>query len=240
MTEWPYKLAQHAGRYDDLIYCPLDLPLPPTVDVPQFLEWMASVQDPQMLTTKNSYEQAKKLPYPWLSRFLKDAMQLKEAFPELYDYLLLYPFDALTSLMFLAQKGHQDVFTHCDPDGLYCMRLYLTVKNCEGLHFFKARQPFDHFSTYSRNEAGDIVSADWDKYFKTDEPTYAHLPKPTRAYVLNSARAAHAVDRNTCELGERICVLVFGTANVQRRDALIERSLKLYSKNAIWYDKDLS
>lgn len=241
MTPWPSTPAQRLGRFDDLIFSPLDLPLPPAIDVPKFLEWMTCVQDPKVIFTKMAFEKAHKRPYPWASRFLfGEEAALKEAFPELYEYLLLYPFDDLTKLMFLAQEGYQDIFTHCDPDGLHGMRLYLTAKNCEGLHFFKARQAFDNFPTYIHNDAGETVSADWDKHFKMDEPVYAHLPAPTRSFVLNSARAAHAVDANTCALGERISILVGGTVNVQRREALIERSLKRYGENAIWFDKDMS
>jgi len=228
--------AQFRGRYDDLIFCPLDLPKPPEVLVEDFVRWMKVGQDAQRIAPKLAFERVEKRTYPWLMRTMTDDFApLAEAFPDVSQYLSVFPFRKLRSVVILAQQGHQAVHTHTDSDGLYGMRFYLTAKNAEGLHFFKGRSRYDRCDNYKRSPTGELVRADWDALFDTGNPVFASLPEETRAFMLNNARAAHAVSPNTCELGERIAVLVQGELDEARRDALLERSLKRFGQNAIWY-----
>ena len=236
MTEWPFTPASQLGRYDDLIFVPLDLPPPPTIDPLRFVEWMQATADPRTSAPSFAYRQSSGREYPWLmTSIVGDLAPLQKCFPEVADYFSVYPLRTITHAIFLAQRGHQAVFKHTDSDGLYGMRLYLTSKNAEGLHFYRGRERYDAFPTYARSPEGELKCADWDRYFRTDEPIYASLPPESRAFHLNSARAVHAVDENTCELGDRIAVLVCGEVDHDRRDDLISRSLKRYGEHAIWY-----
>lgn len=242
MKKWPLVPAKNQGRYDDLIFVPFDLPLVPQVDVSQFLMWMKANQNFPTMRPKSAFEKTSGKEYPWFSSALfGDITPLREAFPEISQYVDLFPLKKVEQLVFLAQRGHQDVFKHTDSDGLYGMRFYLTKKNAEGLHFYRGREKYDYFPTYATPETFQpttgfgICPADWDHFFKTEEPVYATFPSECSAFHLNSARAVHAVDANTCELGERIAVLVIGELDHDKRDQLIERSLDRYGQHAIWY-----
>lgn len=236
MTDWPLVPARGLGRYDDLIFSPLDLPAPPEIDPARFVEWMGTGQDQQQMAPKRAFERVENREYPWLMRTLPgDLSPLRDAFPDVHAYLSVFPFQSIRAIVILAQRGYQAVHTHTDSDALCGMRFYLTRKNAEGLHFFRGRDRYDRFDTYQRTPTGELLRADWDRYFRTEEPVYATLPPGGRVFMLNSARAAHAVASNTCELGERIAVLVQGVYDVERRDALIARSVERYGDHAIWF-----
>jgi hypothetical protein len=238
VNEWPLQLAKHQGRFDDLIFSPLDLPAPPEIDAGRFVQWMQLGQQPETSLPRVAFENLTGQSYPWLLRSLiGDLSALAEAFPEVHRYLLCFPFKQVKSLTFLAQHGTQEVFTHTDSDDLYGMRFYLTVKNSEGLHFFKAKERYDHFPTYARSAEGVLQRADWDKHFWMSQPMYATLPAGCRTFVLNNSRAAHAVAANTCVLGERIAVLVRGEFDTQARDALLARSVAKHAAHALWFDQ---
>lgn len=230
--------ASRFARYDDLIFLPLDLPPPPVVDPDRFVEWMAS--DPLRTGTFPSehYRRLTGRPYPWLMRVLRDDFAaLREVYPEVLDYALSYPLVRVQNIIFLAQDGDQAVFTHTDSDGLVGLRFYLANRNSDGLHFFRGRERYDYFNTYQRDEQGRPIPMDFNRYFRMEEKVYATFPEGVRSYVLNSARAAHGVDPNTCRLGERIAVLVQGEIDVPRYEAIVERSLSRYGDRAIWYDR---
>jgi len=232
---WLMTPAKSQNVFDDLIFTPLDLPNPPEIDVARFIRWMEVGQNDATAAPKVAFERLEKREYPWLVRNLhEDLSPLQAEFPDVYDYLAAFPFRRVRTLVILAQRGFQSVHTHTDSDGLCGMRFYLTRKNAEGLHFYKGRERYDHFGTYMRQN-GAVVRADWDKYFRTDEPVYATLPEDKKVFMLNNARAAHAVDANTCELGDRIAVLVQGEYDPVRRDELLRRSVEKYANQAIWY-----
>lgn len=231
-----YVPAKHEGRYDDLIFTPLDLPPVPEVDIDQFIEWMKS--DPLKTGTmpKERFERITGKRYPWLMRVVSsDLESLHAAFPEVLQYARTYPFKTIKALVFLAQDGHEEVFPHADSDGLVGMRFYLANKNVDGLHFFKGKQPYDYFNGYKSDESGKPTPVGFENYFRMDEPIYARFPDTSRAFMLNSARAIHAVDENTCQLGDRIAVLVQGELDHDRLNALIGASLCRYQEYAIWY-----
>ena len=234
MNAWPLKLAQNLGKYDDLIFCPLDMPIPPNIDPMALVEWMKTPGTINM--PKMAFEKVTKQEYPWLSRIASEGCEeVKEAFPELYEYLKSFPFESIEHMVFLAQRGHQPIFTHCDSDWLCGMRLYLTSKNREGLHFYKGKERYDEFLTYRVTEKREVIQADWEKTHHMDKPVYATFPENSHAFMLNSGRAAHAVDANTCELGERIAVLIRGKYDKQKLEDLIARSLAKHGNHAIWY-----
>jgi hypothetical protein len=228
--------ARGLGRFDDLIFCPLDLPEPPAIDVPKFISWMASDPTGSGRVPKERFERLTGRPYPWLMRVASGEMDsLREAFPEVYEYCARYPLKNLRNLVFLAQDGHQAVFPHTDSDGLVGLRLYLANANVEGLHFYQGRERYDYFSGYRTDEDGQPISVDFRPDFHMDSPIYAQFPEKAGPFMLNSARAVHAVDANTCKLGDRIAVLVQGDVDMNRYERLIESSLSKFGDCAIWY-----
>jgi len=230
--------ASRFAKYDDLIFAPLDLPLPPAIDAEVFVEWMKSDPLKTGAYPKQHYEKVIGKPYPWLMRVLRDDFEpLRIAYPEVYQYAMSYPLKTVRNIIFLAQDGHQSVFTHTDSDGLIGLRFYLANKNSEGLHFYQGRERYDYFNTYQRHENGEPKQPDLKRYFKMEEKVYATFPDGCRSFVLNSARAAHGVDANTCKLGDRIAVLVQGEVDMDRYEALVAQSLERYGSHAIWYDK---
>jgi hypothetical protein len=235
-NQWPLKLAQNLGRYDDLIFCPLDLPPPPEVDTGEFVDWMLRAGSANM-APKRVYEKLTGHEYPWAVAFPDGGSYkaMKDEFPQVTEYLASFPFDEIEHTVILAQRGCQHVFTHTDRDWLRGMRVYLKSKNKEGLHFFRGREKYDEFDMYKTLPDGTVQMIDWNESHHMDEPIYAEFPEGCQTFMLNSGRASHAIDTNTCELGERVAILVRGKYNEERFNELMERSLAKYGDKAIWY-----
>jgi hypothetical protein len=235
LSQSPFIPATRFRRFDDLIFTPLDMPQPPSVDVEQLIRWMS--QDQKMGTYwKERYERLTGLEYPWLMRSVSgDLTPLAKAFPEVFAYAMSYPFRKVSTIILLAQNGHQTVLPHADSDGLAGMRFYLANKNVEGLHFYKGRERYDKFDSNGADKDGVPTRVNFNQYFHMDKRIYARFPQDSRAFMLNSARAVHSVDANTCTLGDRIAVLVQGELDQDRLDALLEASTKRYGDYAIWY-----
>lgn len=228
--------ASRFAKYDDLIFSPLDMPKPPAIDSEQFVQWMLNDPLKTGAYPKQHYEKVIGRPYPWLMRVLRnDFTPLADAYPDVLEYVLKYPVRNVQNIIFLAQDGHQAVFTHTDSDGLIGLRFYLANKNVDGLHFYRGRERYDYFNTYQRHANGEPKQPDLKRYFDMDKKVYATFPEECQSFVLNSARAAHGVDANTCKLGDRIAVLVQGEIDMERYEALVETSLKKFGNHAIWY-----
>lgn len=235
MSQTPFTPATRFERFDDLIFTPLDMMQPPCVDIRRFVQWM-SEDEKTGLYWKQRYEHLTGLQYPWLMRSVSgDMTPLADAFPEVFAYAMSFPFRRVSAVICLAQNGHQTVFPHADSDGLVGMRFYLANKNVEGLHFFKGRERYDHFNSNGADKNGSPTRVNFDKYFHMDNPIYARFPEGSRAFMLNSARAVHSVDANTCTLGDRIAVLVQGELDRERVEALLEASANRYGDYAIWF-----
>ena len=227
--------AAHRGRFDDLIFTPLDLPAPPAVDAESFIEWMRSDNRTGMFQ-KERYERLTGCKYPWLLRAVtSDLTPLQAAYPQVLEYARLYPFKTVKTVIFLAQDGYQPIFPHADSDGLVGMRFYLKNRHVEGLHFYKGLEPYDSFNSAQFDADGNPTPVHFKKYFKMDEAIYARFPQDSRSFMLNSARAIHGIDANTCKLGDRIAVLVQGELDVKRFETMVESSLSRYGDYAIWY-----
>jgi hypothetical protein len=228
--------AQGYGKYDDLIFTPLAMPPPPVIDPEKFVDWMVADDMKTGKFPKERYERLTGLKYPWLMRsVIGDMSVLEDAFPEVLQYAKLYPFKKLRAVIFLAQDGRQEVFPHVDSDGLTGMRFYLQNRNVEGLHFFKGRERYDYFDPYKPDANGNPIAVDFNRYFHMDDRVYAKFPPGSRSFMLNSARAVHAIDANTCKLGDRIAVLIQGELDREKLDALISASLSRYPEYALWY-----
>lgn len=235
-SNWPLKLAQNLGRYDDLIFCPLDMPPPPEIDTAEFVDWMIKVGSSSM-APKRVYEKLNDHEYPWICAAPKGGsfLAMKEAFPQIVEYLGNYPFDEIDHCVVLAQRGFQHVFTHTDGDYLRGMRLYLKSKNKEGLHFFRGLEKYDEFDMYKTAPDGSVSRINWEESHQMDSPVYADFPDGCQTFMVNSGRACHAIDSNTCELGDRIAILIRGSYNEDRFNDLMDRSLSKYGDKAIWY-----
>ena len=185
---------------------------------------------------KERYERLTGLKYPWLMRsVVGDMGELERKFPQVLSYAKLYPFKSIRTIIFLAQDGHQAVFPHSDSDGLTGMRFYLENRHVEGLHFYKGLKPYDSFNSAQFDKSGNPVPVQFEKYFDMSKAIYARFPEDSRAFMLNSARAIHGIDANTCQLGDRIAVLVQGELDREKFDTLIARSLERFKGFAIWF-----
>lgn len=228
--------AAHRGKFDDLIFTPLDLPQPPKIDAEQFVEWMKSDERKTGLFPKERYERLTGRKYPWLLRAVtSDLSPLQAAYPEILEYAETYPFKTVKAVIFLAQDGYQPIFPHSDSDGLVGMRFYLENRHVEGLHFYKGLAPYDSFNSAQFDENGNPIPVQFEKYFDMEKAIYARFPEDSRSFMLNSARAIHGIDANTCKLGDRIAVLVQGELDSKRFETLMNKSLERFKDYAIWF-----
>jgi len=226
-------------RYRDLVFSPLDLPPPPAVDVARLVSWMtwarAEGRKRGLVNAERRYESETGRQYPWLvaNIALEHPTNAEDSFarefPEIGRYAAKFPVDRPGWLVLLAQRGGTDVFLHTDSDGYWGFRFYLANKSHEGLHFHLSRRP----SAELPRRADD-----WSSYVDLSAKRYARWPAGNRPFCLNSVRAAHAVDRNTCELGERIACLVFPGEALDGKKLLrlLERSTAKYREYQIWHD----
>lgn len=222
--------------YRNLVFSPLALPSPPAVDTAALIEWMqwARVEGHKrgLNRPERNYESRTGRRYPWLSanvRFyepseIRRSFELK--FSEIVEYCDAFPVKRVGALAFLAQHGGLDVHMHADSDGYWGLRFYLANKNCEGLHFYMARV--------------DPLPRGTDALPQYVDPKkhYARWPTENRPYCVNSMRAAHAVDSNTCTLGERIVCALFhddGGHDEKKLLSLLEASSAQFGEYQIWH-----
>lgn len=226
------------NNFKDLVFCPLDLPQPPSIDVEKFIDWMQRQYDKRGPTPQQKMFEDTGRHYPWLPFALcnEDVRELGEEFPEVLEYFLhLMPFKKLFRLVFLAQRGKAAVFPHADTDEFLGFRTYLTAKSAESLYFHKSLQKEEFFYPYGRTRDGKVLPINLNEKFDMGTKHYASFPENCKTFMLNSVRAVHGVDENECSLGDRIAVLVQGEVDEDASNALLERSSIKYAKHAIWY-----
>jgi len=226
-------------HYRDLVFSPLDLPSPPAVDAARLVRWMtwARVEGHKrgLNRAERAYESGTGRQYPWLvaNVSLENRTHVEDSFtrefPEIERYADQFPRTDPGCLVLLAQRGGGDVFLHTDSDGYWGFRFYLVGENHEGLHFYLSRR---------RQSELPRRAEDWSRYVDLSARRYARWPAENRPFCLNSVRAAHAVDRNTCALGERIACLVFPGGGLDRKKLrrLLDRSTAKYRDYQIWHD----
>jgi hypothetical protein len=224
--------------YRELVFSPLDLPSPPRVDAARLVGWMtwARVEGHKrgLNAAERKYESDTGREYPWLvaNVLLENRTHVEDSFarefPEIERYAARFPGKRPGSLVLLAQRGDRDIFVHTDSDGYWGFRFYLANRKHEGLHFYLSRVP------------GPLPrrADDWAACVDVGTPRYARWPAENRPFCLNSVRAAHAVDRSTCELGERIACLVFpgGGPDEKKLLRLLARSTAKYRDYQIWHN----
>lgn len=224
----------------DLLFCPLDLPQPPEIDYDKFCEWRAEQAEfnkkhnftAALANGKDTYPwdvawalwwNTYDKPNPWICGF-------EEYFPELVEYIKLYPFVRPKSISFLDQKESRDVYLHTDPDMRWGMRFYLFNNLGEKLYFVRSKQQLDSRITTMK----DGVYQDlWEHSQK--EKLYAHFPSNRCAWMLNSFRAFHGIDKNPAPSGNRVTCVLIGDYNYPALFDLMQRSAEKYKEQAIWW-----
>jgi hypothetical protein len=224
--------------YEDLVFSPLAMPPPPDVDTARLIEWMtwarAEGHKRGLNVPERGYEAATGRPYPWLMAnvFYPRPSHVEESFerefPDLLRYAHSFPLKDLKLVVLLAQRGDIDVHLHTDSDGHWGFRFYLANKRQDALYFHMARE---------RAGALPPSASDWATLVELDTRHYARWPEGNRPYCLNSIRAAHAVEANTCRLGERIACLVIPRdgPDETRLLRLLEESSAAVGSYQIWY-----
>ena len=259
--------------FHNIIYTPLDLPPPPEIDREKF-NWWASNAAAQHLKTA---DQRVLLPdgryrrsllsmwksavgeYAWKSSHaMKETtsetdspwvMDFDTLFPEIVDYLSLFPFFKLQSVNFLQQDPNIPVLLHTDPDNWIGFRFYLrnTVSK-DALYFRQVKK--EHFNgkrlpTYTLDKNLEPINSTLDTICQ-QEKLYADQKNLGRyPWALTSALAAHGVDTFD-ESEERITCVVVGKPMYQTQGViagykaketydLLERSTKKFKHQQIRY-----
>jgi hypothetical protein len=227
-------------RYRDLVFSPLALPSPPSVDIGQLLSWMTwarkDCRKRGLNASERTYEALTGRQYPWLmaTAHIAGATRVdrafKKEFPEVAEYGRKFPVKGVGWIVFLAQRGSAEVFLHTDSDGYWGFRFYLANANAESLHFCLARKRVSELPR--RLE-------DWSPLLDVSRKHYARWPKENRPFCLNSIRSAHAVEANGCKLGDRVACLLYPIDGLDERRLLrlLHKSTEKYEDHQIWYKR---
>ena len=233
----------------NLIFSPLDLPDPPEVDMDEFIRWHSDQKKFMLQHNQNKVNSTNiyggycwhiswaiwwntyKLDNPWICDFDK-------RFPELVEYINLFPFKTLKSISFLNQIGGAKVEPHSDPDRMWGMRFYLKNKTKDALYFSRMKEPNNHRIATMEDENGNAVSTRKDHLeFCKDEKIYARFPKDECAWMLNSYRAWHGLDENHSPTGSRITCAIIGEYDEDKLFELFKRSTDKHTDYQIWWDQ---
>jgi hypothetical protein len=231
----------------NLIFSPLDLPDPPEVDMNEFLSWHSDQKAYMLKHNQNRINSTKlyggycwhvswakwyttyKTEQPWICDFDK-------RFPELVEYLELFPFKQAKSISFLNQLSGLAVEPHTDPDELWGMRFYLKNKNKEALYFSRTTE-INNNQIRTMEDSNGIPLTEKRNYldYCKDEKLYAKFPKEQCAWMLNSSRAWHGVDKNSTPTGSRITCTIMGEYDKDKLFKLLEKSTQIHKEYQIWY-----
>ena len=231
----------------NLIFSPLSLPEPPDVSTDKFISWHAEQKEYMLKHNQNKQNSAKlyggyswhvswakwwntyNTSNPWICDFDKQ-------FPELVEYLELFPFTQAKSISFLNQLGGAEVNLHTDPDSFWGMRFYLKNKNKDALYFSRTKNTDDRKIRTMEDEYGNPLTEKRDPLdYCKDEKIYANFPQERCAWMLNSYRAWHGVDKNPTPTGSRITCSIIGEYDKNKLFDLFDKSTKEYKEYQIWY-----
>jgi hypothetical protein len=225
-------------EFRDLVFSPLDLPPPPAVDSARLVAWMAWAHGEAEKSGRNvperNYEAQTGRQYPWLMTALHYSApgSLEAAFgcefPQVVQYARFFPLRGLKLIALIAQREGTEVHLHTDSDGYWGLRFYLANRSSDALYFCMAR---DAAAELPRR------ADDWSALLDSRRKHYARWPAGNPPYCLNSIRAAHAVDANTCSLGQRIACLVVPQKGHDERALLdlLRRSTARFGAYQLWY-----
>lgn len=237
---------------EDLIFIPLDLPPPPSIDLDKFHDWH---REQLPYNKEHNYVAARsngKESYPWAvswatwyTTYQSDnpwICDFDKKFPELVEYLSLFPVKQYKSIVFLEQQESREVYLHTDgsqstgtaPGDWFGLRFYLHNTLGEKLYFVRTKEKYtSRKSTFAgNNEYVDL----WP--LSDGKKEYARFPEKRCAWMLNNIRAFHGVDVNDVPDpagSSRITAVLSGIYDREKLKPLISNSLKKYSDYAIWY-----
>lgn len=258
---WPKRF----DLFRDLIYVPLDLPDPPAIDLELFVDWakhapslIGKIRCPETNEAivhfeKKGAEAWGEFPWIQVSAFHhgysdKWIADFDKTFPEVVEYVNLFPYNIFSGLTIIIQKQFRSVPLHTDPDDWLGMRFYLKNEVKKDILYFApavARQntripPYNYdYDTkkWVKNDLKNLVHE--------EHKMYAKHPKSLHPWCLSSIRAAHGLDRIENRNYDRITALVhahkgtsFETAwNQDKLYDLLQRSLAKYHDYAIWWEE---
>jgi hypothetical protein len=226
------------AHFRDLVFSPLALPTPPTVDAGRLVAWMEWARlkglERGLNRPERGYEAATGKQYPWLMANMQYEQpgEVEESFardfPEVLAYARSFPLREIRVIALIAQRGGADVHLHADSDGFWGLRFYIVNRHRDPLYFHMARE---RLAELPRS------TDDWSPFVDTSRRHYVRWPDENRPYCVNSVRAAHAVDPNTSQLGERIGCLILpkGGVDEKRMLQLLEESSARFAGRQIWY-----
>lgn len=229
----PYSLGKYAG----LIFTKLDLPQVPAIDTTKVLEWMNSADRKLMHTQVRGFNNT--FPgktYPWRPVWAHDGKtwdtDFAKKFPELVDYIKLFPATAYRRVCLLAQLPDQDVFTHVDPDFGLGWRVYLTTGG--------PRLYFNKFKDWRPDAEDAQAGVQTSEILDLIQPERIYVPAPEAPYpwAITSCCAGHSVEKNEGTADARIVILIMPeleSIDVAAHHDLLRRSTEKFANEAIWY-----
>jgi hypothetical protein len=260
--EFPKELEPYKG----LIYCPLDLPEPPEVDLDKLIDYLAMRDQRDKGTPAGSVNGAAgvipldspylrytaswskdKDRYPWrLIHILRSDLEgggqeyfdeFKQLFPQVADYVLKLPVEKIFTFSLLNQKPDTDVGAHSDPDLWFGIRFYLVNRSPAKLFFKKALAPAQKRLLNLVQTPAGIRQIPWDRVVQ-DEKVYAKYPQSRFPFHLTCTHAIHGVDAVPADdEASRVTGFVICKVNPVEYAKLLERSLEKYGDYAVWWDR---
>ena len=249
-------------KFSDLIYCPLDLPEPPIIDLDELLEWSKNISpdhpnqsqsillpDGKTIQTPEAATRRTLGYYPWLSIWMKRSNQFVpqnngwmqefiDKYPDLYNYVLQFPLKETSAVNLMWQYEDTPVMIHTDPEHWFGMRLYLNNTPDAPLFFLKAKERNNHRIEYIATDINDPKLAEHVDINKH----YVKYYKPSFPWILNNFRALHGVDKSNNPLGKRAVIVIHGKfqnnespLDFDKLYDLLERSVEKYKDYCIWY-----
>lgn len=240
MTMIPTQLEtmtaeESLGSAADLIYTRLDLPQPPDIDLDALLQW-ASEPNRQRIDQQGLYEKNKaNSEYPWVAVYAcyqnRWDADLRERFPEIFDYTKNLPATRWRSVVVLCQRPDRDVFLHTDQDWGIGYRMYLNHGGPRTyVQKFKERHANRPGTWASGGPEGIVAMCEPERHYINDSGRYP--------WAITAIRAAHGVEKNAAALGSRITVVMVPdptSIDYSAHQALLLRSADKFRDSAIWY-----
>jgi len=249
--------------FKSLIYCPLDLPDPPTIDEEKMFAYITMRTERDKGTLAGSVSGAvgpipldspwlkytaswskEKDTYPWRlihvmrSDFKQDGWEywdeFVEWFPELADYIKQLPIKNFYTISFLNQKANTDVGLHTDPDIWFGLRFYLVNRSDAKIFFQKAKAPTEGRLLNITNGPNGFKQHPWNEFVE-DEKIYGTYPKPCFPFHLTTTHAAHGVETVPDSNDTRITAFIICQTDPVKYAELLTRSLEKYKEHAIWW-----
>lgn len=260
ITKNSEPLPDKFERFKDLLYVPLDMPVP-EIDIEKLLEWSMNVDpnhpnqqgyitmpDGKVMLTPEQATKNQLGYYPWQSIWMKRSTKFVpendgwmqdflDTFPDLAKYMYSYPLKELSAVNLMWQKPNNAVMIHSDPEHWFGMRLYVNNPSDSPLYFLPTHEALD--------ERIDLVTTDINdprlKDIANTNKKFTKFFKSTYPWVLNNVRAFHAVDPVPYELGSRAVIVIHGKfvngespLDYDKLYDLLERSTEKYKEYCIW------